>query len=386
MLRPDPIGLERILSKSRNGEYLTKRETRFLLGLRAKGDLAHLFQTAREIRRRHFGEAIFLYGFVYFSTWCRNDCIFCGYRRSNPLSKRYRKGEREIVEIGCRLADSGVHLIDLTMGEDPFYYRHGRGANGLADLAKAVKAQADLPVMVSPGVIASETLSALCAAGVDWYACYQETHNRKLFGRLRPGQSYDERLAKKTEARQMGMLIEEGILTGAGDSIDDIVTSIGTMKTLGAHQVRTMTFQPQRGTPLENISPRSPRRELVTIAVMRLLFPDRLIPASLDVRGIGGLRDRLFAGANVVTSLIPPHSGLAGVSQSVLDIDEGYRTVEGVVPVLEEMGLKAATRAEYAQWVLNERGRPAPQGCQMKEIPSIWPGSAVSFRAAKESS
>lgn len=361
--------LERVLSKSRTGEPLTKKEIRFLLDLRDEADLNCLFRIAREMRHRYFGEAIFLYGFIYFSTWCRNDCIFCRYRKSNPLAKRYRKDTGEIIEIACRLAESGVHLIDLTMGEDPFFSQDRHGVKGLVDLVKVLKGQTGLPVMVSPGVIPRERLSALYAAGAEWYACYQETHNRKLFRRLRPNQDYDERLRRKREARQMGFLIEEGILTGAGDSPDDIVISIGVIKTLRAHQIRVMTFVPQEVTPLENVPQPSPRRELVIIALMRLLFPDRLIPASLDVGGIGGLQDRLLAGANVVTSLIPPNAGLVGVSQSALDIDEGYRTVKGVATVLEKMGLKMATRDEYTQWVLHENGQVVGQDPQTGKTP-----------------
>ena len=75
---------------------------------------------------------------------------------------------------------------------------------------------------------------------------------------------------------------------------------------------------------------------------MRLAMPDRLIPASLDVDGIAGLERRLQAGANVVTSIVPPTVGLAGVSQAELDIDEGYRTVHGVLPHLERLGLRPA--------------------------------------------
>lgn len=368
MVRHSDFHLDRILSKSQKGEFLSTGEIRFLLDLRDETDLGRLFQTAREMRCRHFGETIFLYGFVYFSTWCRNDCIFCLYRKSNPLAPRYRKDPEEILEIAVRLAESGVHLIDLTMGEDPFFCENGRGADKLLDLVKTLKAQTGLPVMVSPGVIPRERLRALHRAGADWYACYQETHNHELFGKLRPDQDYDKRLATKTDARQIGMLIEEGIVTGAGDSSDDIVTSMGAMKTLGAHQVRVMTFVPQKGTPLEKIPPPPPCRELLIIGLMRLLFPDRLIPASLDVGGIRGLQDRLLAGANVVTSLIPPHTGLAGVSQSVLDIEEGYRTVEGVVAVLEEMGLKVATQEEYTRWILHEHGRIAGQGRQTEKM------------------
>ncbi len=261
---------------------------------------------------------------------------------------------QEILEISSRLAESGVHLIDLTMGEDPFFYWGGQGADELFEVVRRLKEETGLPIMVSPGVAARETLNALRKAGAEWYACYQETHSQELFNRLRPNQDYDKRLRTKMEAHQMGFLIEEGILTGAGDSVDDIVTSLEQMKTLEAHQIRVMTFVPQEGTPLGKLPAPSPDREMMIIATMRLLFPDRLIPASLDVRGIGGLRDRLLAGANVVTSLIPAGVGLVGVSQSALDIDEGHRTVKGVIPVMEKMGLKAATRDEYTKWVHNE--------------------------------
>ena len=101
------------------------------------------------------------------------------------------------------------------------------------------------------------------------------------------------------------------------------------MRDAGWEQVRVMTFVPQAGTPLAGVTPAGDGDELLTIAAMRLAMPDRFIPASLDVDGIGGLERRLDAGANVVTSIVPPTVGLAGVSQAELDIDEGHRTGPG---------------------------------------------------------
>ena len=80
---------------------------------------------------------------------------------------------------------------------------------------------------------------------------------------------------------------------------------------------------------------------------MRLALPDRLIPASLDVDGLSGLKQRLDAGANVITSLVPPGQGLAGVAQSSLDIEEGNRTAGSARRILEENELRAATLEEY---------------------------------------
>ncbi len=127
------------------------------------------------------------------------------------------------------------------------------------------------------------------------------------------------------------------------------------MRAIGAQQVRVMSFVPQTGIPMEHTPSPDRRLERVAIAVLRLLFPDRLIPASLDVDGIEGLKVRLAAGANVVTSLIPPHVGFAGVAQHSKDINEGKRTIAGVLPVLRDLGLEVATNEEYRYWLHQQK-------------------------------
>ena len=154
-------------------------------------------------------------------------------------------------------------------------------------------------------------------------------------------------------AHSLGMLIEEGLLGGVGESNDDIAASIEMMRRLDAYQVRIMNFVPQSNTPMADCSPPDPFRELLVAAVMRLALPDRLIPASLDVDGLAGLKRRLDAGANVITSLVPPGQGLAGVAQSSLDIEEGNRTAGSARRILEENGLRAATLEEYTAWIQN---------------------------------
>lgn len=347
--------LEQVLAKAADGERLSKPEIIFLLGLSTERDLAALFRTARELRARHFSNKLFLYGFVYFSTWCRNDCAFCYYRKSNDLPHRYRKTDEEIVEAAVSLAESGVHLIDLTLGEDPFYRHRGNGIQSLAELVGKVKSQTGLPVMISPGVLSKRGLAQLAEAGADWYACYQETHNRQLFKSLRLNQSYDRRYLSKKQAVEQHLLIEEGILAGVGESLADIADSLNSMQELGAHQVRVMSFVPQAGSSMSAWPTPDRLKELKIIAVMRLLFPNRLIPASLDVDGVEGAQARINAGANVITSLIPPQLGLAGVAQSSKGIEEGHRTVRGILPILEGMNLTAATAEEYKAWVEKER-------------------------------
>jgi methylornithine synthase len=343
--------IDEILDKAYNRQVLSNAEIKLLLGLRDKKHLTALYLTARELRQRYFGKKLFLYGFIYFSTYCRNECAFCFYRASNASSRRYRKTASEIVEFACGLANTGVHLIDLTMGEDSYFLRCESGLKNLETLVTQVKAATKLPIMISPGLLSVEYLNALYEAGADWYACYQETHNRELFSRLRLGQDYNRRLQAKQQAKEAGLLIEEGILTGVGDSRNDITTSMNCMREIGAQQVRVMSFNPQAGTPMSDHPAPDRLQEFIVIAVMRLLFPEKLIPASLDIDGAKNLKKRLDAGANVVTSLIPPLSGLVGVSQIDLGIEEGQRTVEGVMHVIDESGMEIALASEYRRWI-----------------------------------
>jgi methylornithine synthase len=203
-------------------------------------------------------------------------------------------------------------------------------------------------------VLPEAVLGELLDAGAIWYACYQETHNRALYQQLRTGQDYDIRINSKLRAKELGLLIEEGLLVGVGESISDIVDSIFVMDELKADQIRAMSFVPQKGTPMEHFPPPSSLKELLVIALMRLVFPECLIPASLDVGGHAELGHKLAAGANVVTSLIPPGQGLAGVAQCDLDIEDGKRTVAGIQRVLKKSGIEPASSQEYYSW-LNQR-------------------------------
>lgn len=341
---------EEYINKAAKGRMLNKHEIVELLLIEDEDRLQALFEAARKIKQKIFSNKVFLYGFLYFSTWCRNDCNFCYFRKSNVID-RYRKTPAEVLDIAKRLADSGVHLIDLTMGEDMKY--HAENFESLLDIVERIKKSIGLPVMISTGVLKNEIIDAFAKLGTEWYALYQEIHNRELFKKLRVFQDYDERMNAKLYAQRKGMLIEEGILTGVGETLEDIAESLLAMGKINANQVRVMSFIPQKGTPMENIKTPDRNMELKIIAILRLMYPYALIPASLDVDGISGLKNRIRAGANVVTSIIPPKEGLMGVAQNSKDVDDGGRTVEGVRTILSEMGMELATVQEYRSYIEN---------------------------------
>ena len=345
-----------ILQKALHEESLSRQEIACLLESCPGQETNLLFKTARQLREKYFDNKIFLYGFVYNSTHCRNNCRFCYYRKDNIHSKRYSKSKIQIMDISCKLAESGVHLIDLTMGESVSLHKNNvEQVQKLCTIISDIKSQTHLPVMVSPGVLPGEALKQMADSGADFYACYQETHNPELFSQLRIGQSFSQRLAVKQKAAQLNLLIEEGLLCGVGETMEDIIDSFDAIKMLNVDQTRVMGFVPQMGTPMENHPIADIKMELIILAVLRLLFPDRLIPASLDVEGVSGLEKRLYAGANVVTSIVPAGNGLAGVAQNSLDIEDSKRTVAQVEKILLSCGDYEIARPEvYKNWI-NQR-------------------------------
>lgn len=352
------MSLDCVLKKARDEEPLTLSDLTRALSPADQAEREAIQAVARELRQRYTDDKVFTYGFIYLSTYCRNDCRFCPWRRTSAEARRYRKTPEEVVDAALRLADYGVNLIDLTMGEDPAADQPDY-INETAELIRNVRSATDLPIMISPGVGSDEALRKYKEAGADWYACYQETHNPELFVRLRQGQDYQVRRQSKVKAREIGFLVEDGALCGVGESAADLAGSILAMKALGARQVRAMGFVP----PAEAVRDLDDRwvpspdqgeaqtREVDMIAALRLALPDRLIPASLDVEGLAGLSPRLQAGANLITSLIPADLALAGVAQANLDIDNDARSVQGVLPGVERLGLRLADNNEYRSWL-----------------------------------
>ncbi|TGC09000.1 methylornithine synthase PylB [Methanolobus halotolerans] len=341
------------------GSDLTDNELRELLSITEKDELENLYYVSRKIRDHFFENRVFLYSFIYFSTYCRNKCTFCYYRESNSIN-RYRLGIEEVRDICRTLKGDNIHMVDLTMGEDPYFHER---PERFADLVRAVKEELDLPIMISPGVMGTRSLRELYDSGADFLALYQETHDRQLYRQLRVGQSFENRVNARRFAKSIGYCVEDGILTGVGNDIESTIRSLRGMEENKPDMVRVMTFVPQEGTPLGKRDPESSREELKIIAILRLLFPDRLIPASLDLEGIPGMVHRLNAGANVVTSIIPSDSTLEGV----VNYDRGlerHRDPKSVIQTLRNMGMETASRADFEK-ILKRSVRRNP------EVPAV---------------
>lgn len=354
------MDVSEITERLKKGESASDEELGLLLS--AEGDDREvIFEAARDVRDRVFGKKTYLSGFMYFSTYCRNDCTFCYFRKSNQID-RYRKTAEEVVDLSFKISDSGINIVDLTMGEDPLMIREGY--KGLIEIMERIRESNDVPIMVSPGVVPHDVMGSFSDAGADIVAVYQETYNRELFSQRRVGQDFDLRRNQKVWAMEAGMLAEDGIMVGIGETVQDRVDALRNMIGMGCDQGRAMTFVPQAGTPMEYSGTVGTVNELLFMAVLRLMCHDIMIPATLDVEGVAGMKPRLDAGASLITSIIPPNEELAGVAQSCMDIDDGTRSVTHVIELLEGMGRRPATNAECRRMFDERRKRVAGRKLQ----------------------
>ncbi len=335
-----------VIDQIRSGYKPTVGDVEILLNAEGR-DKETLFENAREVRDKQFGDKLFAYGFVYFSTYCRNNCSFCYFRKSNDID-RYRKSKEELIDLSMDLVDAGIDLVDLTMGEDVAMYDNGYSK--LTDIVSAVH-NLGISVMVSPGAVEKEAMPKLKAAGADFFAVYQETYNRDLYAKLRLNQDFDFRYNQRVWAHQAGILTEDGLLVGLGESVKDLAESMLEMGREPCEQIRAMTFVPQAGTPMQAFVPHDSEMELKFIAAARIMFPERFIPASLDVEGVEGMKSRLNAGASTITSIIAPKRHLAGVAQPEKDIESGTRGIEHVYGLVDELGKRVATKEEFSSLI-----------------------------------
>ncbi|KXB05640.1 hypothetical protein AKJ49_00400 [candidate division MSBL1 archaeon SCGC-AAA382A03] len=317
-----------------------KADLEILLNPETKEERKLILQTAREIKEKYFSKKFFLYGFVNISTICKNNCSFCFYRKKNTKSIRYRKSKEEILKASKHLVREGVNLIDLTLGEDPYY---DENFEELVDIVSSVS-ELDVPVMISPGVRDKSEIERLRDAGATWFALYQETHTSELYDRLRLNQSFKEREEARENAADVDMLVEDGILLGVGENKRDIANSILAMKNEPLAQVRCMPFVTHEGIPLQ-------KQELagdyaLITALLRITNPRKLVPASLDIEGLKGIKGPIEAGANVITSIIPSNFNLAGVAQSEYGIENEERSPKNVRSFLRKRNLEHATTEE----------------------------------------
>ena len=94
------------IEKLRADRMLDREDFRALLTGLSPEEEALLYKEARSVREEIYGKEVYLRGLVEFSSYCRNDCYYCGLRRSNPACQRYRLTKEEILDCLEKMGQS----------------------------------------------------------------------------------------------------------------------------------------------------------------------------------------------------------------------------------------------------------------------------------------
>jgi biotin synthase len=268
-----------------------------------------LFRAADSCRAETVGDGVRLRGLIEFSNVCRQDCLYCGLRRSNASLPRYRLEPGEIVEAAVRGAEMGLRTIVLQSGEDPWY-----DAGTIARIISSIKDRADVALTLSVGERDKSEYAEWKRAGASRYLLKHETSDARLFSELRPGRTLRDRLTRLEWLLDLGYEVGSGVIVGLpGQSLDSLARDVVLMREMRFHMASAGPFIPHERTPLGGSPPGSVDLALRTIAAMRLALPWANIPATTALGTLSpAARIRaLRCGANVLMPNITPGAARA---------------------------------------------------------------------------
>lgn len=299
------MNLDSLLDKCIETGDLSRDEVIFLLELEDEKDVARLIAAADEVRKQCCGDDVHIRGLVEFSNVCRNDCLYCGLRRSNRSVNRYRMTPDEIVETAVKLASMGIGTIVLQSGEDMSFTREI-----VADIIRRIKSAADIAVTLCLGERPFEDYVFWKEAGADRYLLRHETSNPELFRKMHPDSTLEQRVACLHELKRLGYQVGAGCMVGLpGQTLDDMASDIMLLKELDVDMAGIGPFIPHPDTPIGDAAQGSLEMTLRMVALARIVTRNALLPATTAAGSVDelGREKALQAGANVV---MPNHTPL----------------------------------------------------------------------------
>ena len=113
--------LKQTITEIENRQNITRDQLALLLETTDTGDIAFLHERARKTADAIYGKQVFIRGLIEFTNYCKNDCIYCGIRKSNRKAERYRLTEEEILSCCANGYELGFRTFVLQGGEDPYF-------------------------------------------------------------------------------------------------------------------------------------------------------------------------------------------------------------------------------------------------------------------------
>ncbi len=298
--------MRRIAESLVHEHRLGAEEYRTLLSDCDSSTFDYLRQEANRTARKQFGCGIFVRGLIEISSYCPNNCHYCGLRRGNSRAERYRLTPEEILatcDEGYRL---GFRTFVLQGGEDRYF-----SDEVLVPLVEEIRRRhPKAAITLSLGERTEASYRALFEAGANRYLLRHEAASQSLYEELHPAEmSHQRRIACIESLKRIGYQTGMGMMVGApGQQIDHLVEDLLLIEKMRPEMVGIGPFLPHRDTPYAAEAAGSLRLTLLLLAILRLMLPKALIPATTALASLKeeGRREGILSGANVVMPNLSP--------------------------------------------------------------------------------
>ena len=271
-------------------------------------DYMYSSQLARKIAKEKFSNKLYLRGIVEFTNICRNDCLYCGIRRSNSSVARYRLDKSDILEC-CKLGyELGYRTFVFQGGEDAYFTD-----DILCDIIKNVKNKfPDCAITMSVGERSYESYKKMYDAGADRYLLRHETADCAHYSKLHP-----ENMQLKNRMQCLENLKEIGYQTGCGMMIGspyqtsaELACDMQFISEFKPHMIGMGPFIPHKDTPFKDKKSGSVSLTLFLLSLCRIMLPNVLLPATTALGTVDeeGQKKGVLSGCNVVMPNLSPLS------------------------------------------------------------------------------
>ncbi len=295
-----------------NGEIPTLTElTELIEDFRRGGeDAQRLYERARAkaeaLRDEHYGRRVFLRGLIEFTSYCKNNCYYCGLRRDNKNAERYRLTKEQILECADYGASLGFHTFVLQGGEDA-YFTDER----LCDIVYSIKSKhSDCAVTLSVGERSYESYKALREAGADRYLLRHETATDCHYAKLHPQPlTLENRKRCLYDLKSLGYQVGAGFMVGSPyQRSENLAADLLFLRELQPQMIGIGPFIPHADTPFKDEKAGNLELVLFMLALTRIMLPKVLLPATtaLGTIAANGRERGVLAGANVVMPNLSP--------------------------------------------------------------------------------
>ena len=295
-----------LITQIREHQSISREQFETLMTCEDAQVIDFLHQQAREVADGIYENKVYIRGLIEFTNYCKNDCLYCGIRRSNAKANRYRLTKEEILDC-CKVGyELGFRTFVLQGGEDP-YFTDDR----ICEIVSAIRtAYPDCAITLSIGEKEKESYERYYKAGANRYLLRHETADEAHYQYLHPKElSLAHRKQCLWELKEIGYQVGCGFMVGSPHQTKDtLYEDLMFIKELQPHMVGIGPFIPQQDTPFAKETAGTMEETLRLLSIIRLIHPHVLLPATTALGTIHplGREKGIQAGANVVMPNLSP--------------------------------------------------------------------------------